>query len=76
MLGVGASGYLAHWRKVADKPARPGTNKRISTEALLVHINISNTTIKKNTAVQSYGKNCWPVACEWAVKRYLPQAFL
>jgi hypothetical protein len=39
VLGVSASGYFEHWRrKDADKPSRPGANRRISDEALLVHI--------------------------------------
>ena len=39
VLGVSVSGYFAHWRrKDAYKPSRPGANKRITGEALLVHI--------------------------------------
>ena len=39
VLMVSASGYFEHWRrKNACKPSRPGVNKRVSDEALLVHI--------------------------------------
>ena len=52
-LGVSASGYFDHWRrKDADKPSRPGANKRISDEALLVHIKAIHAEVK-----QEYG---WP----------------
>ena len=53
VLGVSASGYFEHWRrKDADKPSRPGANKRISDEALLVHIKAIHAQVK-----QEYG---WP----------------
>jgi len=53
VLGVSASGYFEHWRrKDADKPSRPGANKRISNEALLVHIKAIHAQVK-----QEYG---WP----------------
>ena len=53
VLGVSASGYFEHWRrKDADKPSRPGVNKRISDEALLVHIKAIHAEVK-----QEYG---WP----------------
>ncbi len=52
-LGVSASGYFEHWRrKDASKPGRPGANKRISDEALLVHIKAIHAEVK-----QEYG---WP----------------
>ena len=52
MLGVSASGYFEHWRrKGADKPSRPGANKRISDEALLVHIKAIHAEVK-----QEYGR--------------------
>jgi putative transposase len=42
-----------HWRrKDADKPSRPGANKRTSDEALLVHIKAIHAEVK-----QEYG---WP----------------
>jgi putative transposase len=50
---VSASGYFEHWRKKdADKPSRPGANKRISNEALLVHIKVIHAEFK-----EEYG---WP----------------
>ncbi len=53
VLGVSASGYFEHWRrKDANKPSRPGANKRISEEALLVHIRAIHVEVK-----QEYG---WP----------------
>jgi putative transposase len=53
VLGVSASGYFEHWRrKDTDKPSRPGANKRISDEALLVHIKAIHAQVK-----QEYG---WP----------------
>jgi len=53
VLGVSASGYFEHWRrKDAAKPSRPGVNKRISDEALLVHIKAIHAEVK-----QEYG---WP----------------
>jgi hypothetical protein len=53
MLGVSTSGYFEHMRrKGRDKPSQPGTNKRISNEALLAHIRAIHTEVK-----QEYG---WP----------------
>ena len=53
VLEVSASGYFEHWRrKDADKPSRPGVNKRISDEALLVYIKAIHAEVK-----QEYG---WP----------------
>ena len=53
VLGVSASGYFEHWRrKDADKPSRPGANKRISNEALLVHIRAIHAEVK--------GEYGWP----------------
>ncbi len=53
VLGVSASGYFEHWRrKDADKSSRPGANKRISDEALLVHIKAIHAEVK-----EEYG---WP----------------
>lgn len=51
VLGVSASGYFEHWRrKNADKPSRPEDNRRISNEALLVHIRAIHAEVK-----QEYG---------------------
>ena len=53
VLGVSASGYFEHWRrKDAGKPSRPGANKRISNEALLVHIRAIHAEVK--------GEYGWP----------------
>ena len=53
VLGVSASGYFEHWkRKNSDRPSTPGANKRISDEALLVHIKAIHAEVK-----QEYG---WP----------------
>jgi putative transposase len=53
VLGVSASGYFEHWRrKDSNKPSKSGANKRISNEALLVHIKAIHTEVK-----QEYG---WP----------------
>nr|WP_319563542.1 IS3 family transposase [uncultured Rhodoferax sp.] len=53
VLGVSASGYFEHWRrKDSTKPSKPGVNKRISNEALLVHILAIHAEVK-----QEYG---WP----------------
>jgi transposase InsO family protein len=53
VLEVSASGYFEHWRrKDHPKPSKPGANKRISDEALLVHIKAIHAEVK-----QEYG---WP----------------
>ena len=53
VLDVSASGYFEHWRKKdSEKPSRPGTNRRISNEALLVHIKAIHAEVK-----EEYG---WP----------------
>ena len=53
VLGVSASGYFEHWRrKDAGKLSRPGANKRISDEALLVHIRVIHAEVK--------GEYGWP----------------
>jgi transposase InsO family protein len=53
VLEVSASGYFEHWRrKAADKPSRAGANKRISDEALLVHIKAIHAEVK--------GEYGWP----------------
>lgn len=52
-LEVSPSGYFEHWRrKGASKPSKPGANRRISDEALLVHIKAIHAEVK-----QEYG---WP----------------
>ena len=53
VLQVSASGYFEHWRhKDTPKPSKPGASKRISDEALLVHILAIHAEVK-----QEYG---WP----------------
>ena len=53
VLGASASGYFEHWRRRdTDKPSKPGANKRISDEALSVHIRAIHAEVK-----QEYG---WP----------------
>jgi putative transposase len=53
LLNVSTSGYFAHMRRNgADKPSKPGTNQRISNEALLAHIRAICAEVK-----QEYG---WP----------------
>ena len=53
VLQVSASGYFEHWRrKDTPKPSKPGLQKRISNEALLVHILAIHAEVK-----QEYG---WP----------------
>ena len=53
MLGVSTSGFFENERrKGADKTSKPGTNKRISNEALLAHIRAIHAEVK-----QEYG---WP----------------
>ena len=53
VLGVSASGYFEHWRrKKWDKPTKPGANRRMSDEALLVHIRAIHAEVK--------GEYGWP----------------
>ncbi len=53
VMGVSTSGYFEHWhRKDTRRPSRPGANKRVSDEALLVHIKAIHAEVK-----QEYG---WP----------------
>lgn len=53
VLGVSPSGYFEHWRrKDTNKPSKPEVSKRISDEALLVHIKAIHAEVK-----QEYG---WP----------------
>lgn len=53
VLEVSSSGYFEHWRrKDSAKPSTAQTNKRISDEALLVHIKAIHAEVK-----QEYG---WP----------------
>ena len=62
ILGGSASGYFEHWRrKDAGKPSTPAANKRISDEALLVHIKAIHAEVK-----QEYG---WPRMCKALVAR-------
>ncbi len=47
VLGVSPSGYFEHWRRRdTDKPSKPGARKRISDEALLVHIKAIHAEVK------------------------------
>ena len=56
VLEVSASGYFEHWRhKGADKPIRPWAGKRITGEALLVHIKAIHAEVK--------GEYGWPRMC-------------
>jgi transposase InsO family protein len=53
VLGVSASGYFEHRKRQARaQPSKPGTNRRISNEALLVHILAIHAQVK-----HEYG---WP----------------
>jgi putative transposase len=53
VLQVSASGYFEHWRrKDTTKPSKQGVSKRISDEALLVHVKVIHAEVK-----QEYG---WP----------------
>ena len=62
VLGVSTSGYFEHWRrKDSDKPSRAGANRRISDEALLVHILAIHAEVK-----QEYG---WPKMCKELLAR-------
>lgn len=53
VLGVSASGYFEHWRrKKLETPTKPGANRRMSDEALLVHIRAIHAEVK--------GEYGWP----------------
>ncbi len=53
VLEASVSGYFKHWRrKDTTKPSKLGVNKRISTEAVLIHIKTIHAEVK-----QEYG---WP----------------
>ena len=56
VLGVSASGYFEHFKRKdtskPSRPSRPGANKRVSDEALLVHIKAIHAEVR-----QEYG---WP----------------
>ena len=53
LLEVSTSGYFAHLRRRgADKPSKPGANRRISNEALLVHIRAIHAEVR--------GEYGWP----------------
>ena len=53
VLGVSASGYFEHWRrKKLDTPTKPVANRRMSDEALLVHIRAIHAEVK--------GEYGWP----------------
>ena len=62
VLEVSASGYFEHWRrKGADKPSRPWAGKRITGEALLVHIKAIHAEVK--------GEYGWPRMCKELLAR-------
>jgi hypothetical protein len=63
VLGVCASGYFEHRRRQArTQPSKPGANnKRISNEALLVHILAIHAEVK--------GEYGWPKMCKELVAR-------
>ena len=53
LRGVSASGLFEHMRREgADKPSKPGANKRISDQVLLAQIRATHAEVK-----QEYG---WP----------------
>ena len=63
VLEVSASGYFEPWRrKDTTKPSKPGVSKRISDEALLVHIKAIHAEVK-----QEYG---WPKMWKELVRRH------
>ena len=49
VLGVSPkNGYFEHWRrKDTNKPSKPGVRRRISDEALLVHIKAIHAEVKQ-----------------------------
>jgi transposase InsO family protein len=62
VLGVSTSRFFENMRrKSAEQPSRPGANKRVSNEALLVHIRAIHVEVK-----QEYG---WPKMCKELVAR-------
>jgi putative transposase len=61
-LGVSASGYFEHLgKKSADRPSRTGSGKRLSDEAVLVHIKAIHAEVKRE-----YG---WPRMAKELVAR-------
>ena len=53
LLEVSTSGYFSHLRRQgADKPSKPGANRRISNEALLAHIRAIHAEVR--------GEYGWP----------------
>ena len=64
VLGVSASGYFEHWRRRdSNKPSRPGTNKRLSDEALLVHIKAIHAEVKQEYGWPKMWKVSAPIQC-------------
>ena len=62
LLEVSTSGYFAHQRRQgADKPSKPGANRRISNEALLAHIRAIHAEVR--------GEYGWPKMCKELVAR-------
>ena len=52
-LDISSSGYFEHWQRIdSSKPSKPSNHKRISDEALLVHIRAIHAEVKRE-----YG---WP----------------
>ena len=59
VLGVSASGYFEHWRrKKLDKPSKPGANRRLSDEALLVHIRAIHAEVKGESSLRRCCMGC------------------
>ena len=57
VLEVSASGYFEHWRrKDCTKPSKAGVNKRITGEALLVHIKAIHAEVKEEYGWPKMGK--------------------
>ena len=62
VLGVSASGYFEHMRRrAAGEPSKAGANRRLSDEALLVHIKAIYAEVK--------GEYGWPRMCKKLIAR-------
>ena len=64
VLGVSTSGFFESMRRQgSEQPSRPGANKRISNEALLVYIRVIHVEVKQKYGWHKMcGKNWWPEA--------------
>ena len=62
VLGVSPSGYHEHFRRRAS----PQRRKRLSNDALLVHIKAIHTEVRGGTAGRGSGKSCLPRGSGWA----------